>query len=310
VLDPRVLDPASAIVFPMYVDVLERADTYYMTPRFAALVDQARRTVPDDLEFDTKWFLSPAGFIWLDEGFTVPNIEALHHAEFKDMSPEWFDRFVRMQAVGWRALPPGLRLPDNARTHGSEAVTTTREGDYQIVFFQGRQWGDESGYRFYPWSHIIIRSGVPLGTRVQTFEELNAAADDGSRYIRLPEDTVLHPLHEIRWVYVALHLMAQKLAMIPKHDVDRPTRRRAEREGQQAPPFIRVITLRRLEIAKVGTPGHRDVEWNWQWDVVGHWRWQFYPSEGVHKRVWIESYVKGPPDKPFKSTTKLFVQRR
>jgi hypothetical protein len=34
--------------------------------------------------------------------------------------------------------------------------------------------------------------------------------------------------------------------------------------------------------------------------VRGHWRNQFYPVENVHRPVFIESYIKGPPDKPIK----------
>jgi hypothetical protein len=91
---------------------------------------------------------------------------------------------------------------------------------------------------------------------------------------------------------------------------DREVRRRAERQRQVAPPFIQVVTLRRMEIARRRDPTGEAPDWQWQWSVIGHWRWQWYPSDGTHKRIFIESFVKGPPDKPFKNTIKLFAAKR
>jgi hypothetical protein len=39
-------------------------------------------------------------------------------------------------------------------------------------------------------------------------------------------------------------------------------------------------------------------EWSHRWVVRGHWREQWYPSEGVHRLIWIEAFVKGPEDRP------------
>ncbi|MGH7393698.1 MAG: hypothetical protein ACREM3_30220, partial [Candidatus Rokuibacteriota bacterium] len=119
------------------------------------------------------------------------------------------------------------------------------------------------------------------------------------------------PLHEIRWIYTALHLMSQRLSITVRHPTDRATRHRAEREGQEAPPFIDVVTLRRLEAARQRDPQGNNVDWQWQWQVAGHWRDQWYPSEGVHKPKFIESYIKGPADKPLKpDSIKVYVAER
>lgn len=106
--------------------------------------------------------------------------------------------------------------------------------------------------------------------------------------------------------------MAQRLAITVQHPVDRHTHHRAAREGQTAPSFIRVITLRRLEAdrQRAGSAGEAP-DWQWQWEVRGHWRNQWYPSEGIHKPKFIEAYLKGPEGKPLKpGATKLFAARR
>jgi hypothetical protein len=81
----------------------------------------------------------------------------------------------------------------------------------------------------------------------------------------------------------------------------------SKREGKQLsrnnidPPSLRVVRLRRPE--QKDSQGSRDVDWSCQWLVEGHWRMQWFPSEGVHKPVYVHSYVKGPEDKPLKAKT-------
>lgn len=290
---------------PSYIRLLEHADTFYMNSHFCRLVDHARQAAPDSLTFDLTWLQADCGWIYIADPVAVPTIQAA------------YDRFcargieptpVVLRAVGWQLVPAGAMLADNARTHGTEVVKPAPPGSAQFCCFKSFSDGRPG---FVPWSYFLLRDGGTLGERVRVFEEVNIAGGDGSNYVRHPEDSVLHPLHEIRWIYAALYLMAQRLAVTVQHATDRHTRRRAEREQQQAPPFVRVISLRRLEQVRPrsGTPAA--VDWQWQWEVRGHWRNQFYPSEGVHKPKFIEAYVKGPADKPLKEgTTKLFAAVR
>jgi hypothetical protein len=47
-------------------------------------------------------------------------------------------------------------------------------------------------------------------------------------------------------------------------------------------------------------PGEENGEANYshRFIVSGHWRNQWYPSEKLHRQIWISPYVKGPEDKP------------
>jgi hypothetical protein len=75
--------------------------------------------------------------------------------------------------------------------------------------------------------------------------------------------------------------------------------------------FINVVTLRRMSEDRAKDPQGHFIDWQWQWTVTGHWRHQYYPSQPVHKRVYIEAYIKGPPDRPLKPPgAKLFVVKR
>jgi hypothetical protein len=172
-------------------------------------------------------------------------------------------------------------------------------------------FGDQ-GTTFTPLAYLGMQDGARLGPRVDNFEAWSAEGyAKHPEYADAPyEDATGLWRHEIRLAYTVFHLMAQRLTTKVPTPVAREVRRRAERQRQVAPPFIQVVTLRRMEIARRRDPTGEAPDWQWQWSVTGHWRWQFYPSERVHKRIFIESYVKGPADKPFKNTIKLFAAKR
>lgn len=179
--------------------------------------------------------------------------------------------------------------------------------DITVLFF-----GD-NGPAFSPLAHLGIQDGARLGPRVDDFEAWAAGgyAEMPDRVDAPYEDATGLWRHEIRLAYTVFHLMAQRLTTVPRVPVDRATRRRAERAKQVAPPYIEVVTLRRLEADRHRDPTGHAVEWAWQWSVVGHWRLQWYPSTGTHKRIFIEQYTKGPADKPFKAPgVKIFAAKR
>lgn len=281
-----------------YQTVLEHADTFYMDRHFTQLVDHARRTVPDDLCFDRHWLQSPRGWCWIAQPIELPQLAAddLQLWQTVNAGPMTF------QAFGWAN------------------VETDLGGTMFYIFgaYQPRQWSGQKRMLmtettrsfFVPWSYFQLRDGERLGTRMEEFESKTGTKESGS--YAPTEGVVAYPLHEMRWIYVALYLMAQRMARTETHQTDRTVRRRAEREGTPAPPVIRVITLRRLaqDRPKPTTPG-QTVNWHWQWEVRGHWRNQWYRKEGVHRPKFIEAYVKGPADKPLKEGhTKLFAAVR
>lgn len=212
---------------------------------------------------------------------------------------------IDVHAMGWRKAPAqivsgGLHQPDYIVTMFADM----RKAGPSVVHHE----------YFAPLSHFGVVDGQRLGPRVESFEEW-AAEGYTKRGVGQADAPYDDPegmwRHEIRLAYTVFYLMAQKLTVIPRAETDRPTRRRAERNKQTAPPFVHVITLRRLEADRKREGGDRNVDWQWQWEVTGHWRNQFYPGEGVHKQIFIETYIKGPADKPFKDPgVKLFAARR
>jgi len=202
---------------------------------------------------------------------------------------------------------------EHATTHA-----VTPETVYQFACFQQFSDYEDRAIGFGCWSYFTLRDGDVLLDRIRRFEHAGGLSMSAAPVGALTDGVDAAPVrfvipsheHEIRWIYAALYLMAQRLAVTMQHDTDRTTRRRIEKRGETAPPFIRVVTLRRLE-ADREREAPRDVEWRWHWVVRGFWRNQWYPAEGVHKPKFIESYIKGDTSKPLKSTTHtVFTARR
>lgn len=255
------------------ISILEAGAGFFMDAHFQELVAVARLEIPDTLVFETTWLLAPSGFMWLDVPFLMPA-----PGSAGDGAED-----VAARAVGWRPV----LVPD-----------LTEERTQFLVFVELPNGG------FGCWSYMVLHPGKSLGDRITELERDARDAPDSYRDVDLCR-------HELRWIYAAFHLMAQKLTVVVPEPTDRAIRHRARRDGQEAPPLINVVTLRRLHLAQHDGEAHSDVNWQWRWTVTGHWRNQWFPSAATHKPVFIEAFMKGPADKPLKPTAiRLYVARR
>jgi hypothetical protein len=101
-------------------------------------------------------------------------------------------------------------------------------------------------------------------------------------------------------VFSFFAFIRQECVSIQTMPASRPIRRHLPK-AYTAEPVIKVIQLRRRSPATTsGTAEQRD--YSCRWLVRGHWRNQFYPSSKSHRPRFIPAYVKGPDDKPLKST--------
>src|SRR5262245_8116630 len=256
------------------------------------------------MSFDFKWLQSDHGWLYINPAFRVPNIDDTRMMNLPD------DWQPLIRAIAWRRVPPGQRV--FLFPHSKPTTEIVHEPRIQFMTFMippSRFGYQEPAFGFTPWSYFMLSDGDQLCGRIEAFESVSQTAQPvGSAYIG-SDARLNHPQHEIRWLYAAMYLMAQRLAVTVKHQTDRPTRRRAAREGQHAPDIYRVITLRRLMEDQEREHGERDVDWRWQWIVRGHWRKQ--PTNDGIKDIFIDAFVKGPADKPMKPEThKLFSAER
>lgn len=112
-------------------------------------------------------------------------------------------------------------------------------------------------------------------------------------------------------VRAAWLLMTQpNLAEVEHHPQPRATRRRAARDGFSDQP-VQLVHLRRA--TRAGDAAEEQAasrEWTCRWMVSGHWRQQWYPTREVHRPIWIAPHLKGPHDKPFKTSHTVHVWDR
>ena len=286
------------VVWPVYEKVLRSPDTHYMNTKFCSLVDHARRTVPDEMKFDLSWTHDRFGFLWLETPFECPHFIVSDELRSiaKQLRPNPDTEIdIKISAVGWVPVGSTFELPDGRR-YGASG---TGAGTAFLLFH-------ELPEGFGMWSYFTLIQGDTLIERVHNFEA--TAQKQGGAY---KKDRITDELHEIRWIYTAFYLMAQKLAIQIEQQPERAVQRRLRREGHDV-GNIKVVSLRRLELDREKAEGEpHPVDWKWQWEVRGHWRNQFYRASNEYHQIFIESYIKGPPDKPLKEPgQKLFVAVR
>lgn len=253
--------------------------TYFMSKPFCDLVEHWRKQLPDDLAFDMKWLQTDEGFVWFD-------------SPFQAAAPEGATGNM-MRAMSW--CKPSERRDLSSATY--------------IVFYADladwKVWDDpRTQYGFMTNGAFLVKDGCLLGEA--NSEMLNQMPG----YKGIHRDATMLPL-----AFAAFYLMGQRLAIKSEMKPDRAMRRRMADEKQEPPflPAVQVITLRRLERQGVKPePGHEgNIDYHWQWIVAKHMRRQYYPSLGSHKYILIDSYVKGPEDKPLKPpVARIYVAQR
>lgn len=289
-----------------YIKCLAQGELFFMNKKFCSLVDHARLSIPDDMTFDASWVQTRQGFLWIDEPFEVPK------------SIDDKDYTLKISAIGWLPITKVTELESGVRYGEYDLRSLESNAVAFMCFIDLSKAGDDTrlaapdGYGC--WSYFTIKHGEKLIDKVIAFEiYLNSLRPaNGASNVPYGEFVDNIKLHEIRWIYTAFYLMAQRLSITFDEDVDRATRRRAEHDKVSVPPKIRVVSLRRLEQHKEKVGGvNAPVDWQWQWEVRGHWRNQWCRSTQTHKPLFIEGYIKGPEDKPLKPPgQKLFVAAR
>ncbi|NKS56294.1 hypothetical protein GS504_01525 [Rhodococcus hoagii] len=99
------------------------------------------------------------------------------------------------------------------------------------------------------------------------------------------------------------HMIRQK-QLVQASAVEVPAGKASTSSGRRTTPSVTYLTYtRRSSPAGGGSSSTRNYQH--RWTVRGHWKRQWYPSEERHHPIWIDTYVAGPDDKPFKSTDKV-----
>lgn len=236
--------------------------------------------------------LFPTGFMLLPE-----------QAFFTDIN----GKKVGFRAIAWGTMVPGgkgqeLRIDGDPETRPGWGI--------HISFYS--HWDDEDDYTKNEWGDRLPMkwslAHVTPWPFNKAFDGSDGATLDGAvyqegdevgRYGRLSAEQAANMAEGTRqlWslIQVAFRLAQQKVVVAGRELPPRPYRRRAKR--MDMPEQIVVMHLRKGMLAPTDGEGG-EAHYSHRFPVSGHWRWQWYPSEKVHRQRWIHSYIKGPEDAP------------
>jgi hypothetical protein len=265
-------------------------DPIYVSAEMCELVDAAKDSFDPEPLLETD-LITPRGFLYYERGggFHVP-------ARFEEPTS--------IKAISWQRIfntSGVLEKPDY-----DALIASIKEGVLPGEVEATEQRIQEAGA--YPW-------GITL----------TLYADRESADFSHPEFFPrLVPLHLTPWyfgmtfdgnevdengletgaawwwkvVQTTFRLMQQRIASKTMHRPDRATRREAAKLPLPDDREIVVVRLRREASEPHDDHVPQDANYSHRFIVSGHWRNQPYPSEGIHRQIWISPYVKGPEDKP------------
>jgi hypothetical protein len=181
---------------------------------------------------------------------------------------------------------------DNGQKRGLRITAMVPDGDGLSVSTVG----------FWP-------EGMTLGRAVQEAQTQYRMRYRGSTENLIGEEATVAAIEWMyRFFWMGCFWMKQRIPVLRqqgmKPQIERHERKRMERVFQRPLGDIQVIHLRKKE--SVNDPNmpaeerQRAREYGCRWVVKGFVRNQYYASTGAHKPIWIDSYVKGPADKPMK----------
>ena len=232
-------------------------------------------------------FFLRQGFALLEAPFYAPDVQGLETA-WRAVS--W--RFVELPAA---ASPPEINEPVPSLeillwwdTHDEDGWDLQHPDQIKFARQQYKAWGMR-------WA-VMHCTLCPL----EYMSDLRHMGNDGD-----PAATWM------TFIRVFNKLMAERIVLKSRLRPHRAVRRAAQRLGMTEIRDVVVCELRRAkprgyEWPESGEGGHL----THRFMVSGHWRQQWYPSEGRHKQKWIAPYIKGPDDGEFIEKKRVWIWDR
>lgn len=201
------------------------------------------------------------------------------------------------------------------------AFTTSHDEKHDVTLLEVVRLADienDSGIDapLFPVTHMVFPLGCRAGVIARAFELRDAGIDfdegEEIQKLTIAAKNAQFAYDDVffRFTMAALLFVNQKILTVSNHHPSRRQRRRAAHEGRDiSSQQVRVVRLRARSSAAAASKGG-SIDWACRWAVSGHWRNQFYPNEDRHKTIWIDPYVKGPEDKPFRQSVTVYDVNR
>lgn len=273
-------------------DAMAKADCYHWNAQTTLAVAAAADTIPPDCEINETALgalapLGTCGWWWFDE--PIPVKTTAHSGEDEPVV-----------ALLWRR-----ERHETGMTTWIQALVLADLGgdDFSAVAIPTTAWVCPDGLRMdgikglYSAAYATIEHGAGRNTA-----GLDATSEASAWFTR--------------FFVAASTWLRQRVVVETEAPGARQAARRLQREHKLAePPRVKVIDLRRRTTPTAepsATPEDGDKRsYSCRFVVHGFMRNQWYPKRSEHAPIWIDSYVKGPSDKPLKADApRIFAVRR
>lgn len=178
---------------------------------------------------------------------------------------------------------------------------TTKSELYLRTWFESEPSEDIVAWHFYVMAQLSAPGSDTPPSDLNLHYPFEGSVDDATATEFDRADT----LRTLPLLFSFAHMVHQEIAEVtprtsaPSPVIDKRGRKRFRKDT------ITYLSLRRSHGTTPRAGGGR--EYQHRWVVRGHWRRQWYPSEGRHKPKWIMDYIAGPEDAPLLLRDKVTV---
>jgi hypothetical protein len=275
------------ITHQMYSHSLKYGECFYWSRTIVDMISVAARTMPHHWSFLPNILPAPNGFFWFSKTVDTPlTDEQKNHIKEVDprIDPDAHGP-LQMHALTWTYISVDAEGRYALLSPPYKLSPISCDDRVAVVTFDFHK--DEPESPPVPVWPLIISVGATLEQMIN----------------KLGDNT--YSINDMTLFAAMLAFLQQKIVIPVRQAAPRSFRRQAAREQRELPP-LNVIKLRHHIYKKTDGEPH-EVDWAWQWLVKGHWRDQWYPSIQRHQPIWISPYMKGPEDKPFKDSERIFA---
>lgn len=263
--------PSAFDILRVERDTVREADTFYLESPIQNLLWDSMGTFPRDIKIGDVGFPYPRGFLVFAEPIKLGIV----------------DRQVgRWLGFGWSATDTISAAPTYHGYHGPVGPVL-----YVSYYHENLSQG--------PCLLLASTQLWPYWDGLEAWDNTSLEPLDGRDFHVAP--AAMTGQHE--FVMICLAWLTQRLVRIRSEEPSRAIRRDVQRRGWHiTDPVVKRIILRTVESVSTTPSSKGGVDWTCQWIVRPHWRNQYYARERVNKPIWVPSYIKGPHDKPLKTS--------
>lgn len=276
---------------------LMHSETYYVSPEIADALYEALPTF-GEYKFHEEDAPTPYGFVYIDSDKWC-----------RHTTPGGFDQNIH--AISWMKMPVDFGKGDGEEEayiiigYGTSVNPKERHAEDNLLQMTNLAWWSPGEIINQKVSEILndIFDGATVSHSYMGKDGIEVVEVETNLYRHFKQQAVEKLLEAVASIWA---FMAQKITSLEKYHAPRNVRRRLP-TGWEPDPVIQVVHLRGYKSNAEPNPLNGPHSgFSVRWAVRGFWRNQWFPSEQRHHKIWINPYVKGPVDAPFKNATKLF----